>query len=417
MIVITERGFRRPGQGRGIDDQLRFLRRGINQTIRQHQTTFSVGVHDFHSLAIAIANDVAEFKGITADQVVRTAQIQLHAFVQAAGNRERQRAGNRCRAAHIGLHRIHKRALFDAVAAGIEGDTFPDQASVHRGLFIAGWVVIQRQQYRRTLGAAANGMQAKIALLTQVFTFRDAVCHVVAGDAAQQIDSSLSQLFRAKLFRRRVNGIPHPVNNRQPIVQLAFLRVVQRRPFHLTAAFRPFVTGPECPRAVGIPAFAAQRDMFDPHPVDFTRRALNQTEVVFTVQMQGDAVIINAVSRFFSPARVGGLGRQRNLHGFGHFIFILIWQRSRIWQKGRQKAAHIIFPMFHAAGEGGQPLIHRAHRLLCGGSEQTRPTHLQRETCCGNYSASSNQTSRIASRIFSLDAVGLSSKSSSSQIH
>jgi hypothetical protein len=47
--------------------------------------------------------------------------------------------------------------------------------------------------------------------------------------------------------------------------------------------------------------------MFDAHAVNFTRRALNQTEVVFAVQMQGDAVVINAVRRFFSPARIGWL--------------------------------------------------------------------------------------------------------------
>jgi hypothetical protein len=42
--------------------------------------------------------------------------------------------------------------------------------------------------------------------------------------------------------------------------------------------------------------------MFDAHAVNFTRGALDQAQVVFTVQVQGNAVVINAVRRF-SPQR------------------------------------------------------------------------------------------------------------------
>jgi hypothetical protein len=42
--------------------------------------------------------------------------------------------------------------------------------------------------------------------------------------------------------------------------------------------------------------------MLDAHAVNFARRALDKPEVVFTVEMQGDAVVINAVGRF-SPQR------------------------------------------------------------------------------------------------------------------
>lgn len=70
--------------------------------------------------------------------------------VQLSGEGKCQRPGNRCRAAHVRLHRVHKRSLFDAVAAGVKSDTFTYQARVHWRFFIASWVVIQRQQYRRT---------------------------------------------------------------------------------------------------------------------------------------------------------------------------------------------------------------------------------------------------------------------------
>ncbi len=38
--------------------------------------------------------------------------------------------------------------------------------------------IVQRQQDRRTLGAAAHGMQTKIALLAQIFAFGDAIANL-----------------------------------------------------------------------------------------------------------------------------------------------------------------------------------------------------------------------------------------------
>ncbi|MNI73795.1 hypothetical protein D3C81_1772800 [compost metagenome] len=104
MVIVTQSCFRRTGQRRGIDDQFRFLRTGVNQAICQHQTAFGVGVHHFNIFAVAIANDIAELEGIAADQVIRAAQIQLHTFVQTASDGKRQSARYRGRAAHIGLH-------------------------------------------------------------------------------------------------------------------------------------------------------------------------------------------------------------------------------------------------------------------------------------------------------------------------
>ena len=104
VVVITQRGFRRAGQGGGIDDQRRLLRRSVNQAIRQHQAAFGVSVHHFNGFAVTIMNNIAEFKGVTADQVVGAAQVELHALVQPAGNGKSQRAGDGRRAAHIGFH-------------------------------------------------------------------------------------------------------------------------------------------------------------------------------------------------------------------------------------------------------------------------------------------------------------------------
>ena len=150
VIIITQRSFRRPGEGRRINDQFRFLRTGINQAIGQHQTPFGISVHHFNFFTVAIGNNIAQFERVAADQVIRTAEEQLHALVQSARNGKCQRPGNRCRAAHVRLHRVHKRSLFDAVAAGVKSDTFTYQARVHWRFFIACWVVIQRQQYRGT---------------------------------------------------------------------------------------------------------------------------------------------------------------------------------------------------------------------------------------------------------------------------
>ena len=104
VVVVAEGGFRRAGQGGGIDDQLRLLRRSVNQAIRQHQTTFGVGVHHFDGFAVAIMNNIAQFESVAADQVVGAAQIELHALIQPAGNGESQSAGDSRRAAHIRLH-------------------------------------------------------------------------------------------------------------------------------------------------------------------------------------------------------------------------------------------------------------------------------------------------------------------------
>src|SRR5690606_30392905 len=40
VVVVAQRGFRRTGQGRHVDNQLWLLRRGIDQAIGQYQTTF-----------------------------------------------------------------------------------------------------------------------------------------------------------------------------------------------------------------------------------------------------------------------------------------------------------------------------------------------------------------------------------------
>ncbi|CSP21393.1 Uncharacterised protein [Shigella sonnei] len=61
--------------------------------------------------------------------------------------------------------------------------------------------------------------------------------------------------------------------------------------------------------------------MLDAQTVNLARRTLDQPQIVCPVQMQGNAVIINAVSCFFSPARVGRLGREGNLHRFCHFSY------------------------------------------------------------------------------------------------
>ena len=164
-------------------------------------------------------------------------------------------------------------------------------------------------------------MQSHVVLLAQIFTFGDAVRDVIARDGAQQINSALRQLFRAKLFCRGVNGIAHPVNNLQTAIQLFALRFVQSGPLNFAGAFWSLVALPERPATFSIPAFTVQLHVFNAQAVDFTRGTLDKAEVIFSVQVQGNAVIINAVCRLFTPAGIGGLRGKRNFHGFCHFIY------------------------------------------------------------------------------------------------
>ena len=320
VIVVTQGSFRRAGQGRHVDNQLRLLRRGVDQAIGQHQTAFGIGVHHLNIFTVAVANDVAQLEGVATHHVIRAAQVELHALVQTTGDGERQRAGNGRRAAHVGLHGIHERALLQAVTAGIEGDTFPDQTGKDRRFFIAGWVVIQRQQDRRTLGATTHGVDTHVILFAQVFTFGDAVGHLVVRHAAQQVNRALRQLLRPQLFRRGVDGVAHPVDNFQAAFQLFLTGFIEVRPLNFTGAFRAFVTRPESPAAVCVPAFASQSDMLNAQAVNFTRGALDQAQIIVTRQVQGNTVVIDAPGGFLAPACVGWLRGERNLHRFGHFI-------------------------------------------------------------------------------------------------
>ncbi|CCK03588.1 hypothetical protein BN129_2272 [Cronobacter sakazakii 701] len=76
--------------------------------------------------------------------------------------------------------------------------------------------------------------------------------------------------------------------------------------------------------------------MFKPLAVDFAPGALNQTEIVFARQVQRDTVLRKTVQCFFTPASIGRLVGKGNLHGFGHFIFLILpdaqRKRAAFWQ-------------------------------------------------------------------------------------
>ncbi|MNI62566.1 hypothetical protein D3C81_1992100 [compost metagenome] len=128
-------------------------------------------------------------------------------------------------------------------------------------------------------------MQTHVILLAQIFAFGDAVRDVIARHAAQQINRALRQLFRAEFFRRGIDGVTYPVNDFQAAIQFLLLRVVERGPLNFTAAFRSFVALPECPAALGVPAFAFQLNMFDTQTVDFPRGALDKAQIVFSIKV------------------------------------------------------------------------------------------------------------------------------------
>ncbi|MNP48476.1 hypothetical protein D3C76_1425990 [compost metagenome] len=124
-------------------------------------------------------------------------------------------------------------------------------------MFVTRWVVIQRQQYRWALRATAHGVNTHVVLLAQIFTFGDAVRHFIACRFAQQIDRALRQLLWTELFRRGVDGVAHPVDDGQTVFQLFLRGFIEVCPLDFTGAFRAFVTRPECPAAIRVPAFTS----------------------------------------------------------------------------------------------------------------------------------------------------------------
>ena len=61
--------------------------------------------------------------------------------------------------------------------------------------------------------------------------------------------------------------------------------------------------------------------MLNAQAVNFAGGALDQAQIIFARQVQGNAVVVDAVGGFLAPARVSRLIRERNLHRFGHFIY------------------------------------------------------------------------------------------------
>ncbi len=61
--------------------------------------------------------------------------------------------------------------------------------------------------------------------------------------------------------------------------------------------------------------------MLNAQAINFTRGALDQAQIIVARQVQGNAVVVDAVGGFLAPARIGWLRRERNLHRFGHFIY------------------------------------------------------------------------------------------------
>ncbi|CCK08063.1 hypothetical protein BN128_2058 [Cronobacter sakazakii 696] len=179
-------------------------------------------------------------------------------------------------------------------------------------------------------------MQPHVVLLAQIFAFGDAVAHALAADIRQQINRALRQMLRAHLFRRGVDDIAHPVDDFQAVVQLFLLRVGKRRPGDGAFAFRPAIAHPERPAFLHIPAIAGKLNVFEPLAVDFAPGALNQTEIVFAREVQRDTVLRKTVQCFFAPASIGRLVGKGNLHGFGHFIFLILpdaqRKRAAFWQ-------------------------------------------------------------------------------------
>ena len=186
---------------------------GVDQAISQHQASFRIGVHHFDAFAVAIANNVAQLEGVAADHVVRTAKIELHALIQTTRNCQRQCTGDRGCSAHIRFHGIHECALLQAVTAGIKGDAFADQTGVNRFVVVASWIVIHRQQHRLAGRSTAYGVQAHIALRTQIVAFGNPVAYRIAALFADYVNRTLRQLLRPQLFCRQVNGVAYPVND------------------------------------------------------------------------------------------------------------------------------------------------------------------------------------------------------------
>ena len=161
------------GQGRGIDDHLRFILLHISQCIAEDQTPFGVGIEHLDRLSRHRRDHIAGPLCIAAGHIFDRGHDADQIELELQLDRGEERAEHAGRTAHVEFHFLHARAGLDRNAAGVEGDALADQR--------VGFVALtrppplQRDQarfVRRALGDAEQGAHAELAhvVLVEHFT-------------------------------------------------------------------------------------------------------------------------------------------------------------------------------------------------------------------------------------------------------
>jgi hypothetical protein len=199
----------RPGQGRGVDDEVGAqLAGGPAHAVAEEQPALGVGVVDLDGLARVHAQDVVGLVAAGRDRVLGDRQDQRQPVARPLGGQHPERAQDRGRAAHVRLHALHEAALLQVQPAGVEGDALADQGDVARSVGRADLRDQEPRRLDRGLADAEDAAQAaRRQLVADVLGHRDAVAERRPGRRRQR--------RRVQLRRRRVDqdrglaGAPH----------------------------------------------------------------------------------------------------------------------------------------------------------------------------------------------------------------
>ena len=148
-VLVSEGHHRLPGEGSEIDNRVDAEAAGVVEAVCKDEAPFSIGVVNLDPLAGVHVQDVAEFVGVSADQVLNCTDdaVNLDVWGEVADNAHSTNNGGR--AGHVTAHGLHTGAGLHGVPSGIEGDALADQSNLPRGRAL--WRVLHVDEARLAL--------------------------------------------------------------------------------------------------------------------------------------------------------------------------------------------------------------------------------------------------------------------------
>ena len=138
---------------------------GPGDSIRQHQSPFSIGIVDFNRQAVTGAGYRAGLHSIRPDGVLGQGEHAHHANRQLQLCGSQHQAQHVRRTAHIVFHGVHTRAFFQPESARIEGDSFTD-ITADRSFGHA--IIMNSDQSRRACRPFTDRVQQTKALFSNL---------------------------------------------------------------------------------------------------------------------------------------------------------------------------------------------------------------------------------------------------------